>query len=508
VYCLIAAEPQAAEVIKRNLEKSGRYPDWRFEVVTDAGELERWPEQPDVLVVSRFLPGRDPVAVLKDLRRLFPAAHVVLLAGQESETRRAYIRAAERLGFYNVVTGKLPGDPPYTIFVALTQAREPEREGYSRLGEEEEPAPAGEVREEDWRGPAVEPRPPAGREPAEDRRDSRAGSARASAGKPAPDLRLLKEALEAGDLDAVRERLAGVLAALEGSGPEERMERVSERRGVLVLSTANKGGVGKTTVAVGISRALARAGVPTVVIDLDFKVHSLARACGIDTKVVPGIDVLVGRQIRENVLREVIVSLPGGPDVIPGPKNTTRPAFREEELALVLDTLRDMYAVVVADTGAGSWADLREGHPAVAAAFKAADYVLAVVNQSVQSEEDIAEFAPSLRLAEVTPDRIGIVLNSYSPKLHNPRKVEQLFCSGYSKHVKVRPKIEAIIPHAWDEFNLQAYRGTVPGLDDPRYGWHRLAEKIAAMAGYRYRIEQTGAGRPQRKSLLDLFKRR
>ncbi|MBC7093119.1 response regulator transcription factor, partial [Candidatus Bipolaricaulota bacterium] len=132
LLCLIAAEEGAAEKIRENLEKSGLYPGWEFETCTSFGELARPHRRPpDVVVVSRFLPGEDAANVLKNLPLLFPTAHIVLLAGTASERQRAYIRTARRYGLNNIVTGRLPGDRPYTIFAALVSAREPEEDGYS-----------------------------------------------------------------------------------------------------------------------------------------------------------------------------------------------------------------------------------------------------------------------------------------------------------------------------------------------------------------------------------------
>lgn len=499
MFCLIAAEREAAQVIKQNLEKSGRYPGWRFEAVTDAQELEHWPEPPDVLVVSRFLPGKDPVALLKDLRRAFPAAHIVLLVGQESEAQRAYVRAARRLGYYNVVNGKLPGDPPYNIFVALTRSREPELEGYDRLGEDAgEGGPDGpETGSEP--GEAAAPSPPAGPgAPA-----SGAGGAEAAR---TADLRSIREALDAGDLEGLRRGLSGLLSLLEGGrqnapGGEERMERVSARRGVLVLSAANKGGVGKTTVAAAVATALARAGVPTVIVDLDFGSPDVANLFGI--KGVPGIEALAGRPVREGILRDLIVSAKNGPDVLPGPMDASMPALKPGQVAEIVTALRGMYGVVVGDTPPEFWTK-----PWLADVFARADYVLAVVDQSVQSEQDTRAYAPYLLSMGVTPDRIGIVLNRYSPKLHNPRAVEHLFCSGFKKTVKELPKVVAVIPEDWEAYVRQGYKGGVAGLEDARHAWHRLAERIAAMAGYSYRREARGSGAGEKRSLFGILKRK
>lgn len=120
--CIIAAEPGAAEVIRENLQR--RFLDWQFEAVTSADRLFQFSgEKPDVVVVSRFL-SSEPENVLKRLLVEFPVSHIVLLTGILNEQAKAYVRLAARYGLTNVVTGKLPGDKPYTLFAALTQVRQ------------------------------------------------------------------------------------------------------------------------------------------------------------------------------------------------------------------------------------------------------------------------------------------------------------------------------------------------------------------------------------------------
>ncbi|RDV81267.1 response regulator [Ammonifex thiophilus] len=108
MLCLLAVEEEVARVVRANLERA--FPSWRFETATSAVELKEWAgRNVDILVLSRFLPGEDPVRLLKRLRELFPVSHVVLLAGAESDAQRAYVRAARDLGFGSIVTGRLPG---------------------------------------------------------------------------------------------------------------------------------------------------------------------------------------------------------------------------------------------------------------------------------------------------------------------------------------------------------------------------------------------------------------
>lgn len=453
--CLIAAEKEAADLIRRNLVASGLYPDWRFEVCYSAEELYRFSEPVDVLVVSRFLPGQEAAAVLRNLRFSFPTAHVVLLAGPAGEGQRAYISAAHRQGFYNVVTGKLPGDRPYTIFAALKGPREPEQG--EEMAEESPDAGAPAVPEAGGPGEA----------------DTKVEAAREAIAGMVGELK---------DIEAVRARLREILALLEGDGPAgggqmQRTRRPSQ--GILVLAAANKGGVGKTTVAVALATALAKSGVPTVLVDYDLAAPDVAGFLGI--KDVPGIEALAGKPLRRGALRDLVVQK-GSLYVLPGPMDRTLPAFARGQLLEITSALLEMYAVVVGDTPPEYWAK-----PWLAEIFARADYVLAVVDQSVFSEQDTRNYAPYLLSMGVLPERIGIVLNRYSPKLHSPRVVERAFCAGFRKEVKTLPRVVAVIPEDWEAYVQKGYRGEVAGLEDVSGQWHRLAERVAGMAGYSYR---------------------
>lgn len=147
MFCIIAAERELAQVIVKNLKKNDLYKGWEFDVCHEAGKLEMWSrENPDVLVLSRFLPGEDPFRLLGRLGALFSATHVVLLAGPQSEHQRAYIKAAQKAGMCNIVTGKLPGDRPYTIFAAL---KSPKDHGLYAILDERQELPLEPMKEDE-----------------------------------------------------------------------------------------------------------------------------------------------------------------------------------------------------------------------------------------------------------------------------------------------------------------------------------------------------------------------
>lgn len=489
--CLIAAETETAEQIKYNLEKSGLYPGWEFHTCTGAGELPGWSrKEVDILLLSRFLPGEDPLKLMERLKVIFPAVEVILLAGTAGEQRNAYLRAAESEGFTNVITGRLPGDRPHTIFAALNQAREKVEE-YEQLEKQEkekaETTAEQEVKSDDFQNP---PSQTSGLE----------------------DRDTIKNALaevreRAGDSAEVLDKLNEIIQILESqqqSGRQEvviekSLKRGSRQNGILVLSSANKGGVGKTTVAVTLAVALSQAGVPTALVDFDLGAPDVAAMLGI--KEVPGLEAIAGRRITRNALADLVVRK-NGLDILPGPMDSTIPGFKQGELLQILNVLAEMYPVVVCDTPPEYWTK-----PWLEEIFARADYVLAVVDQSILSENETRAYAPYLLTMGVLPGKIGIVLNKYSPKLHNPRKVEQIFSSGFKKEVKKRPRVVAVIPEDWTTHVQKGYKGEVPGLEDVYSQWHKLAGDIAVMAGYSYGTQNQNGKRSLLKKLVGKWRK-
>jgi hypothetical protein len=121
--CLIAAEPGAAEVIRENLQR--RYSQDKFETVTDPDLLlgcAREGKVPDAILLSRFLPGAQEI--LRFLPVMFPGCPVIILTGILNEQAKAFLRQAAEYGLTDTVTGKLPGDKPYTLFAALERIRQ------------------------------------------------------------------------------------------------------------------------------------------------------------------------------------------------------------------------------------------------------------------------------------------------------------------------------------------------------------------------------------------------
>jgi len=274
--------------------------------------------------------------------------------------------------------------------------------------------------------------------------------------------------------------------------------------GRLIISTANKGGVGKTTTAITLATALAQAGIDVALIDLDFAGPDIRAFFKINSK---GIEVLAGRgKGTYLMLDQVITPAPGHEHLylVTGPVDETIPPdtiFAPGELEEVIHALQERFPVVIADSPPNFW-----NCPWLPGVFRLADLALAVVDQSSFSEADTETYAPYLIKMGVHPENIRIVLNKFSPKLHNARIVEQAFCVGFKKNVDKNklPKVLATIPNDWDAHIKYGYQGKTFGLDDARSQWHRIGEEVAHMIGQNYNKPGQTA---KRKGLLGFFKK-
>lgn len=481
MYCVLAVEAEIAEIIKTNLKKIEPYAKWRFDTCEHAWKLDEYSRKnPDVLVLSRFLPGEEPIELLKHINTLFPGSHIVLLVGDVDEKCRGYLRAARSHGLNNYVVGKLPGDRPYTLLVALTQPRET---GEDFNGEE--------IAEETVIN--VKQRPDKammGKEESEIAQYNYPGNTERE-GIFTPEDRLTYTTGTESKPMLENKRITFI-----SKNKKERKRRFN-RGGVFTMVTSNKGGVGKTTVSVTMAVALARSGVPTVITDFDLEGPNVATF--FDIKDVPGIEYLAGRSINPHYLEDLLVEKEENLFVLPGVMNKTLPVFEQGQLLEIVEGLMETFPVVIGDTPPGFWTKewLTE-------LFMQADIVFSVVDQSKFSEQETRDYAPRLLLAGVEPDRIKIVLNRFNPKLHNARIIEKHFCAGFKENVpqKLLPRVAATIPEDWVAYTQKSYKGEVVGLDDIYSQWHRLAEEVARLAGYQYKKPEK-----KKKGFGSIFKR-
>jgi len=495
MLCVVAAEREFAEKVRDNLKSMKKFSDWDFEICASAWDLESHIDtRPDVLLLGRNLPGENPHELLKHVPTMFSSTHLVLMVGRLDEKARLYVREAEKAGLTNIVTGELPdhpGDRPYTLVAAMTSNREgmPIIEGEIRNGEIEAASEITESKSGGFSGTiasksedvVVSEVNTGARIEQSDNSDYPVVSERE---KPFFDQELIaEEEIEStfspkivfGNLGGVGKSTTSVTLASTG------------RKGLLIMPVANKGGVGKSTTSVTLAVALSEAGLKTTITDLNFGSPAVKGFFQLEPKM--GIEMLSGRKkglrpLVEHLLLDTrytnLKVLPGPVDITVLPENI----FNQGELAAVISVLQEIADVVIADTPTEFW-----DRPWLPEVFEMADLILAVVEQSKFSEEDSKVYAPFILSMNVAPEKIKLVLNKYSPKLHNAREIERKFNEGLRKRVpsKQLPRVIATIPMDWDAHGLKGYKGEVVGLDDPRSQWHKLAAGIAEMAGKDYK---------------------
>ena len=133
------------------------------------------------------------------------------------------------------------------------------------------------------------------------------------------------------------------------------LEDLSQVPGLVCVWGTN-GSPGRSSVAINLSFSLANKNFPTLLVDLDAIVPSLAPALGLVSEV-PGVsslvhDALKGRLSQESIEKNVIEVNPGL-HVLTGISNPKRwPELRTEGLIQVLKLCSQMYANIICDLSA------------------------------------------------------------------------------------------------------------------------------------------------------------
>ena len=120
--------------------------------------------------------------------------------------------------------------------------------------------------------------------------------------------------------------------------------------GASIVVTSGKGGVGKSTVVVGLSRALASRGRRVLMIDCDAGLRSLDRMTGIEAELVYDISDLVHGHCAP--IDAIYAGEPAGLYVLPAPgtdEGLIPPAIMEN----LLPFLKKYYDYVILDSPAG-----------------------------------------------------------------------------------------------------------------------------------------------------------
>jgi Flp pilus assembly CpaE family ATPase len=186
-------------------------------------------------------------------------------------------------------------------------------------------------------------------------------------------------------------------AAMAASGAET---------GKVVTVFSPKGGSGKTVVATNLAAATARAGIDTLLIDLDLQFGDsaltlavAARATISDLAASPGtIDV-------EKLKAFVSTDPKTGLDLLAAPRRPEdADAVGQNELAAVLEAARSAYGAVVIDTG-----PLFDG--AMLAALDHTDHLLLVCNPEVTSLKNVRIGLETLDRLGFARERVSLVAN-------------------------------------------------------------------------------------------------
>lgn len=119
--------------------------------------------------------------------------------------------------------------------------------------------------------------------------------------------------------------------------------------GQIFAVTSGKGGVGKSTVSVGLGMAFAAAGYKTLLVDMDEGLRCLDMLLGVDKNVVFDLsDILIGGEIEKSVYECETVK---GLSLIPAPANAGKiDAF---SFSCFVKTAAEMYDTVIFDFPAG-----------------------------------------------------------------------------------------------------------------------------------------------------------
>lgn len=247
------------------------------------------------------------------------------------------------------------------------------------------------------------------------------------------------------------------------------------RRVPVVAIASGKGGVGKTSLAVNLSIALAAAGRRIALLDADLGMANADVICGL----APGrrLDAVL-RQPGSLDLASCIVRAPGGFLLVPGAVGVARvadlDAASRQRLVTGLMSLEASSDAVLVDTGAGIGRD-------VLAFAAAADALLVVATPEPTSIADAYGLIKCLVARAARPDALPEIL-LVANQVRSPAEAEGLtrrLTETCAKFLGVRPRALGAV--RYDERVRRAVRDRRPHLlASPRA---RASRDVAALAG-------------------------
>lgn len=122
--------------------------------------------------------------------------------------------------------------------------------------------------------------------------------------------------------------------------------------GEAIAITSGKGGVGKSSVTVNIGMVLAQMGYRVCLIDVDLGLKNLDVMMGLENRVIYDLnDVMEGRcMLSQAMIKDKVQD---NLYLLPACKTIHIEQFRQEDLCLIVEQLREKFDYVLLDTPAG-----------------------------------------------------------------------------------------------------------------------------------------------------------
>lgn len=175
-----------------------------------------------------------------------------------------------------------------------------------------------------------------------------------------------------------------------------------------IVIASGKGGVGKSTVTAGLSRALENEGKRVLALDFDIGLKSLDLLFGVREFVVKNWgDIILGDCEKEHAIIHV-----GNIDFISAPLNFND-AFTPEKVKEMLESFDELYDVIFIDAPAG----IHEGFSLACAGADSAIVVSTPDDVCVRSVE-----ITSQKIASYGVGEIRLIINRFIKKLSAKRK--------------------------------------------------------------------------------------